>query len=53
MARRRSRRLAKPLVPGFWTLLAVGLLVAGTLGVMWVGGKLLVLRPDAVRKAVK
>jgi hypothetical protein len=40
-------------VPGFWTLLAVGLLVAGTLGMMWIGGKVLVVRPDAVRKLVK
>lgn len=53
MARRRSRRLARPLVPGFWTLLAVGLLVAGTLGMMWLGGKLLVVRPEAVRKVMK
>ena len=53
MARRRSRRLAKPLVPGFWTLLAVVLLVAGTLGMMWLGGKVIVVRPEAFRKAVK
>ena len=53
MARRRSRRLARPLVPGFWTLLAVALLVGGTLGLMWLGGKLLVVRQEAVGKAVK
>jgi hypothetical protein len=53
MARRRSRRLARPLVPGFWTLLAVALLVGGTLGLMWLGGKVLVVRPEAVGKALK
>ena len=40
-------------MPGFWTLLAVGVLVAGTLGMMWLGGKLLVVRPEAVRKVMK
>jgi predicted DNA repair protein MutK len=53
MARRRSRRLVKPLVPGFWTLLVVAMLLVGTLGMMWLGGKVIVARPDSVRKAVK
>jgi hypothetical protein len=53
MARRRSRRLTKPLLPGFWSLLAALLLIAGTLGMMWVVGKATVVRRDVLEKAVK
>jgi len=53
MARRRSRRLSKPLLPGFWTWLVVAMLLAGTLGMMWLIGKATVVRRDAVEKAVK
>lgn len=53
MARRRSRRFSRPLVPGFWTLLAAALIIAGTLGWMWLGGKLLVVKPEAVGKVLK
>ena len=40
-------------MPGFWTLLAVAFLVSGTLGLMWLGGKVLVVQPEAVGKALK
>lgn len=53
MARRRTRRTSKPLLPGFWTLLAVASLVAVTLGMMWVVGKSAVVRKEAVEKVVK
>ncbi|MFN7563817.1 MAG: hypothetical protein ACK5TH_18720 [Prosthecobacter sp.] len=53
MARRRSRRISKPLIPGFWTLLAVAMLLAGTLGMMWLAGRTAVVRRGAVEKAVK
>lgn len=53
MARRRTRRISKPLLPGFWTLLAVALILTGTLGMMWLAGKSAVVRRDAVEKAVK
>jgi hypothetical protein len=53
MARRRSRRFSRPLVPVFWTLLAAALIIAGTLGWMWLGGKLLVVKPEAVGKVLK
>lgn len=53
MARRRNRRMTKPLVPGFWTLLAAALVLSGTLGLMWLVGKTTVVRHEAVEKAVK
>ena len=39
MAKRSRRRSSKPLIPGFWFLVVVGLLVAGSVGVYWILGK--------------
>ncbi|MBE7498497.1 MAG: hypothetical protein HS117_26460 [Verrucomicrobiaceae bacterium] len=53
MARRRSRRLTKPLLPGFWTLLAVLLLLGSVFGFFWLGGAMLTARPPTPAKAEK
>lgn len=53
MARRRSRRLIKPLLPGIWTLLAALLLVGSVWGVSWLGGKSLKVLPPAPAKTAK
>lgn len=53
MSRRRTRRIAKPLLPGFWTWFAVALLLLGTLGMMWMAGKATFVRREAVERVVK
>lgn len=44
MAFQRTRRRAKPLLPGFLTLVAALLLIGSVLGLLWLAGKALVLR---------
>ncbi|MBL9133498.1 MAG: hypothetical protein JNG86_19965 [Verrucomicrobiaceae bacterium] len=53
MARRRSRRINKPLLPGFWTLLAALLLLGSVFGVFWLAGTRIKVQPPVPVKAVR
>lgn len=53
MARRRSRRHNKPLLPGFWTLLAALLLLGSVFGFFWLGGSSLKVLPRPPAKVVR
>ncbi len=50
MARRRSRRLSKPLLPGFWSVLVALMLIGSVAGVFWLAGRSVVVRKMDVEK---